>query len=69
MENGINTIYEIALWLVYDDFHNFSFKELRDNSASINQTNFKILATENFKSKQGVSPEIISDLFHLLKKP
>ena len=71
MQNRINRIYERTLQLAYDDFQNFSFKELPviDNSASINQTNFTNLGTENFKAKQGVSPEIILDLFHLLKKP
>ena len=55
MENRINKIHKKALKLVYHDSYDFTFQEL--------------LATEMFKSKHGVSPELMNDIIYFLDKP
>lgn len=35
----------------------------------MHQKSLQILATGVHKAKQGISPEIISDLFHFIQKP
>ena len=39
----------------------------KDKSISVHQKNLQFLATEIFKSKMRVSPELINDIFHLWK--
>ena len=64
MEYRINSIHKRALKLVYQDSPDFTFQELlaKDKSVSVHQKNFQLLATEIFKSKTGVSPELINDI-------
>ena len=56
-KNGVNKIHERALRLVYDDSPYLSFDELiiKDKSVIIHQRNLQLLATEDFKVKNGVS--------------
>ena len=63
LNKHINKIYEQALRLVYRD-NSLSFAELldKDNSVTIHQRNLQILATEIFKSKNGLAPEIMKEL-------
>ena len=68
MENRINSIHKIALKLVYQDTHELTFQELlaKDKSANVHQKN--LLTTEIFKSKAGMSPELMNDIRTILKK-
>ena len=69
MDHRINSICKRALKLVYQDSQNLTVQELlaKDKSISVHQKNLQFLATEIFKSKMGVSPELINDIFHLWK--
>ena len=69
MDHRINSIHKRALKLVYQDSQNLTVQELlaKDKSISVHQKNLQFLATEIFKSKMGVSPELINDIFHLWK--
>ena len=66
MEHKINSIYKRALKLVYQDSHDLTFQ---DKSVSVYQKNLQLLAIEIFKSKTGVSPELMNDIFHFAEKP
>ena len=69
MDHRINSIHKRALKLVYQYSQNLTVQELlaKDKSISVHQKNLQFLATEIFKSKMGVSPELINDIFHLWK--
>ena len=56
--------------LVYQDSPDLTFQELlaKDKSVSVHQKNLQLLATEIFKSKTGVSPELMNDIFHFVKR-
>ena len=71
MEHRINSIHKRALKLVYQDSPDLTFQELlaKDKSVSVHQKNLQLLATEIFKSKSGVSPELMNDIFHFVKRP
>ena len=66
LNNKINQIYERALRLVYQN--NLSFSELLDldNSVTVHQKNLQVLVTEICKVKNGISPDIIKNIFELL---
>ena len=70
MNNRINKIHEKTLRLVYKDEKNLSLDDLlkKDKSASIHQINLKILATEIYKARNDLGPEIIKDIFHSVQK-
>ena len=74
MEHRINCIHNIALKLVYQDSH-FpriqTFQELlaKDKSVSIHLKILQLLAIEISKSKTGVSPELMNDIFHFVERP
>ena len=70
MEHRINSIHKCALKLVYQDSPDLTFQELlaKDNSVSVHQKKIQLLATETFKSKTGVSPELMNDIFHLVER-
>ena len=70
MEHRINSIHKRALKLVYQDSPDLTFQELlaNDKSVSVHQKNLQLLATEIFKSKTGVSPELMNDIFHFVKR-
>ena len=71
MEYRINSIHQRALKLVYQDFHDLTFQELlaKDKLVSVHQKNLQLLATEIFKSKTGVLPELMNDMFHFVARP
>ena len=60
LNNKINNIHERALGIVYQDKTSSSETWLkRDKSASIHRKKLQHLATELFKVKNGLSPEIM----------
>ena len=65
LSNKINRIQEGALPLVYQS--NLSFSELLDldNSVTVHRKNLQALATEIYKVKNGIAPEIMKDIFEL----
>ena len=72
MNNRINKIHEKALRLVYKDETNLSFDYdllKKDKSVSIHQRNLQILATEIYKVRNDLGPEIMKDIFHFVQKP
>ena len=68
MHNRINKIHERALRIVYNDDQS-SFDELlnRDSSFTIHERNVQTLAIEIFKIINGLSPEIMNQVFPLKK--
>ena len=66
LENRINKIHERALRIVYND-NESSFGELlkKDGSFSIHERNIQALAIEIYKVVNGLSPEIMNDIFSL----
>ena len=70
LNERINHIHERALRIVYKDF-NSSFQELltEDNSLNIRHKNLQKLVTEIFKVKNGLSPELMNDVFEFIEKP
>ena len=60
LNHRINSIHERTLRVAYQDYKS-TFLELlqRDNSITIHQRNLQVLATESFKTKNDLSPEII----------
>ena len=71
MNNRINKIHEKTLRLVYKDEKNLSLDDLlkKDKSVSIHQRNLQILATEIYKARNDLGPEIIKDIFPSAQKP
>ena len=71
MEHKINSIHRRALKLVYQNSHDLTFQELlvKDKSVSVHQKNLQLLATEIFKSKTGVLPELMNGIFHFVEIP
>ena len=66
LNNRVNQLHERSLRIVYNDYES-SFQELLklDNSASIHHRNIRILTIELFKVKNGLSNQIMSELFDL----
>ena len=64
LNSRVNKLYEMALWIVYQDYVS-SFTELRkkDNSTTIHNKNIQLLATELFKVKNGLSPPFMNEIF------
>ena len=62
--NRINKIHERALRLLYKD-NKLTFNDLSElnNSVTIHQRNLQILATEIFKVKNNLPPEIMTEVF------
>ena len=62
--NKINSLHERALRITYGD-RSSSFESLlkKDNSVSIHHRNIQALATEMFKVKNNIAPEIMKELF------
>ena len=65
MEHRINKIYERVLCLIYPSDSKLIFKELLDKNKTvrIHQKNLQGLATEIFKTKLNISPEMLKELF------
>ena len=66
LNNRINRIHERALRLAYED-NESSFETLliRDRSVTIHVRNIQILAVEMYKFINGLSPEILNEIFSL----
>ena len=64
LNNRINRIHEKALRIVYSDSSS-SFADLlhKDSSVTIRQRNLQSLATELYKIKNDMAPEIMQDIF------
>ena len=64
LNNKINRMYERALGITYND-RSSSFQNLleKDNSVTIHHRSIKILATETYKSLQGLSPPLMNEVF------
>ena len=65
LNNRINNIHEHALRIVYRDYES-SFQQLlkQNKSVSIHQRSRQILAAEIFKTKNGLNPVIMEDVFN-----
>ena len=62
--NIIRNLHERCLRLIYND-KNSSYEELltKDGSVSIHHRNIQALATEFYKIKNGLSPELFTEIF------
>ena len=71
MNNIINSLHEKTLRLAYANKAKFSFGDLlkEDRSVKIQQKNLQILATEIYKLKNDLGPNIMTDIFHFAEKP
>ena len=71
MNNRINKLHEKALRLVYTNKSNVSFEDLlkEDKSVKLHQRNLQILATEIYKVRNNLGPEIMTDIFRFVQKP
>ena len=71
MEHRINNIHKRVLKLVYQDSPNLTFQELlaKDKSVSVHQKTLQLLVTDIFKSKTGVSTELMNYIFHFAQRP
>ena len=71
MEHRINSIHKRTLKLVYQDSPDLTFQELlaEDKSVNVHQKNLQLLATEIFKSKTGVSPELMNGISYFVERP
>ena len=70
MERRINRIHERTLRLIYPNQHQLTFKELleKNKTVSIHQRNLQTLATEIYKAKNKISPEVVNSLFEFTNK-
>ena len=64
LNNKINSIYERALRITYNDSKS-TFEELlnKDNSVSIHHRNLQVLAIEMFKIKNNMASEFLNEIF------
>ena len=71
MNKRINKIHEKALRLVYKDEKNLSLDDLtkKGKSISIHQRHLQILATEIYKVRNDLGPQIMEDIFNFVQKP
>ena len=69
LSNKINKLHERRLRIIYNDKAS-TFKELleKDNSVSIHYRNIQALAIEMYKVANGMSPEIMNEIFQLREK-
>ena len=70
MEHRINRIHERTLRFIYPNQHQLTFKELleKNKTVSIHQRNLQTLATEIYKAKNKISPEVVNSLFEFTNK-
>ena len=68
IEHRVNKIHERAFRLIYLSDSKLTFKELLDKkkTVSTHQKNLLVLATEIFKAKLNISPEILRELFSFI---
>ena len=66
LNNKINRIHERALTIVYrDKTSNFTELLQKDNAVTVHQRNLQVLATEIYKVKMGLVPQLVKELFPL----
>ena len=66
LNHRINDIHERAFRVTYQDYQSTFLQLLqKDNSVTILQRNLQVLATEIFKAKNDLSPEIVKEVFEL----
>ena len=64
LNNRINNIHERALSIAFSDYKSTFKQLLKQNwSAFIHQRNLQTLATEIFKTKNGLKPVMMGDVF------
>ena len=64
LNNRINRIHERALRIVYrDKTSNFTELLQKDNAVIVHQRNLQVLATEVYKVKMGLAPQLVKELF------
>ena len=64
LNNRLNRIYEGALRIVYrDKTSNFTELLHTDNAVTVHQRNLQVLATEVYKVKMGLAPQLVKELF------
>ena len=66
LNNRINRIHERALKIVYRD-RTSNFTELlqKDNAVTVHQRNLQVLASEDYKLKMGLAPQLVKKRFPL----
>ena len=66
IKNKVNWLHERCIRIVYSD-NQSTFEELlqRDNTVSVHQHNLQFLATELCKVLNGLSPDLMKDVFPL----
>ena len=70
LNTRINHIHERGLRIVYEDYTSSFAELLRINeSVCIHHRNIQLVAVEMFKVKNGLSPEIMKDIFQLATNP
>ena len=67
LNNKINRLHERCLRIIYNDKRS-NFEELlaKDNSVSVHHNNIHALAIEIYKVANGISPEIMSQVFNVI---
>ena len=70
MKHRINRTHKRTLRRIYPNQHQLTFKELleKNKAVSIHQRNLQTLATEIYKAKNMISPEVVNSLFELTNK-
>ena len=70
MEHRINRIHERTLRLIYPNQHQLTFKKLleKKKTVSIHQRNLQTLATEIYKAKNKIFPEVVNSLLEFTNK-
>ena len=64
LNNKINRLHERTLRMLYkDDSSTFNELLIKDGSVSVHNRNIHIVAIEMYKSKRGLSPELLKDIF------
>ena len=67
LNRKINTIHERSPRITQGFNRTSTFEELlkKDNSVSVHQSTLQVLATELYKIKNNMAPEILNDVFEL----
>ena len=64
LNNKINKLHERTLRMLYkDDCSTFNELLIKDGSVSVHNRNIQTVAIEMYKSKHGLSPELLKDIF------
>ena len=69
LNNKVNRLHEKALRIVYGDYKS-KFDELleKDSSFSVHRKIIQTLATEIFKFLNGLSPQIMNEVFQIMNE-